>query len=478
MQDKVISICPGDGIGPEIMDAVLHILTSAKVPLAYRRVEMGLAQYQKGVAAGISDESWETLRETGVLLKGPITTPQGGGAKSLNVTLRTTLGLFANVRPVSCLSPFVHSRFSEGDLVIVRENEEDVYTGIEYRSSDEVFDCLKIMSEPGCRRIARYAFDYAQANGRKRVTCMSKDNIMKLTDGLFHRVFNEIAADYPEIGHDHYIIDIGMARVAAHPEKFDVIVLPNLYGDILSDIAAEIFGSVGLCGSSNIGPKFAMFEAVHGSAPDIAGSGIANPSGLLHGAIQMLNYLGMNREATLIHNAWSVVIERGIHTGDIYSKEVSTERVGTKHFADRVVAALGERPTRLKEVRYNTTSNVKIDDTRSRTTVTEKQIVGVDVYVTSRKSPAELAEEILSAETTALKLHLLTNRGVKVWPGELPDTLMTDGYRCRFNATGSVDAAHIVELLSAMTQRKISWTKTQQLTKFDGIAGYSASHGE
>ena len=282
MPDKTpITVAHGDGIGPEIMEATLKVLERAGARIAPEVIEIGEKVYLAGHSSGIAPESWASLRRTKVFLKSPITTPQGGGFKSLNVTIRKTLGLYANVRPCVSYAPFVATKHPKMDLVIVRENEEDLYAGIEHRQTDEVFQCLKLITRPGCEKIIRYAFEYARANRRGKVTCMSKDNIMKMTDGLFHKVFDEVRAQYPEIETEHQIIDIGTARLATRPERYDVIVTPNLYGDIISDVAAEMTGSVGLAGSANIGEHVAMFEAIHGSAPDIAGKGIANPSGLL-----------------------------------------------------------------------------------------------------------------------------------------------------------------------------------------------------
>ena len=276
-----ITVAKGDGIGPEIMDATLSILKAAGAQLDIDEIEVGEKVYLAGNTAGISDEAWEKIRENKIFLKAPITTPQGGGYKSLNVTTRKTLGLFANVRPCKSLHPYISTKHPDMDVVIVRENEEDLYAGIEHQQTDEVVQCLKLISRPGCEKIITYAFEYAKKFGRKKVTCFTKDNIMKQTDGLFHKVFDEIAAKYPEIENEHWIIDIGAAKLADSPEAFDVIVMPNLYGDVLSDIAAQITGSVGLAGSSNIGHDHAMFEAIHGSAPRRAGQNMANTSGLI-----------------------------------------------------------------------------------------------------------------------------------------------------------------------------------------------------
>ncbi len=262
-----ITVAYGDGIGPEIMTASLRILEAAGARLETETIEIGESVYNQGQTAGILPSAWDSLRRTKVFFKAPITTPQGGGFKSLNVTVRKSLGLYANIRPCVSYHPFVDTKHPKMDVVIVRENEEDLYAGIEHRQTDEVYQCLKLITRPGCEKIVRYAFEYARRNNRKKVTCFTKDNIMKLTDGLFHKVFDEIAADYPDIINEHWIVDIGAAKLADTPEIFDVIVMPNLYGDILSDVAAQIAGSVGLAGSANIGEHVAMFEAIHGSAP-------------------------------------------------------------------------------------------------------------------------------------------------------------------------------------------------------------------
>ena len=314
-----ITVANGDGIGPEIMAATLHILKEAGARIEIETIEIGEKVYLSGNTAGIAPSAWESLRRTKVFLKAPITTPQGGGFKSLNVTTRKTLGLYANVRPCVSYYPFVRTKHHKMDLVIVRENEEDCYAGIEYWLSPNVVQCLKLFSRPGCEKIVRYAFEYAVRHNRKKVTCFTKDNIMKMTDGLFHKVFDEVSAEYPGIENEHWIVDIGAAKMADTPEAFDVIVMPNLYGDILSDVAAQIAGSVGLAGSSNIGEHCAMFEAIHGSAPRRAGQNLANPSGLLLGAVLMLIHIGQNDVAELVHNAWLRTIEDGVHTYDIFS---------------------------------------------------------------------------------------------------------------------------------------------------------------
>ncbi len=288
MEKTPITVAYGDGIGPEIMEATLKILEKAEAKIEPEVIDIGKDAYLEGYTSGIPDEAWDSLRRTKVFLKAPITTPQGGGYKSLNVTIRTTLGLYANVRPTMSYSPFVKTNHPDMDLVIVRENEEDLYTGIEHQQTPEVVQSLKLITRPGSERIIRHAFEYARQNDRKKVTCVTKDNIMKLSDGLFHKVFDEVAKEYEDIETDHWIVDIGLAKIADSPEAFDVMVMPNLYGDIASDIASQISGSVGLGGSANIGDESAMFEAIHGSAPDIAGKGIANRQDFCMGRFKCL----------------------------------------------------------------------------------------------------------------------------------------------------------------------------------------------
>src|SRR3990167_530785 len=429
-----ITIAYGDGIGPEIMQATLKILEAAQAHIAPTVIEVGEKAYLAGNTAGIPDTAWQSLIRTKVLLKGPITTPQGGGYKSLNVTIRKTLGLFANVRPCVAYAPYVATHCPHMNLVIIRENEEDTYSGIEHRGTDEVYQCLKLISRPGSERIVHYAFEYARKFNRKKVTCFSKDNIMKMTDGLFHRVFNEIAAEYPDIQHEHYIVDIGTAFIATNPERFDVIVTENLYGDIISDVAALVAGSVGLAGSANIGNQMAMFEAIHGSAPDIAGKDIANPSGLLLGAVQMLIHINQPETAALIENAWLKTLEDGIHTGDIYSQAFSKQKVGTQAFAAAVIERLGATPHHFTPVEYKSGAYAKIVCYGGRPkTRSKKTLVGVDIFIDNPTDiPADDLAHQLQALKSALELIVITSRGLKIWP----DSTIQDPYLrhacCRF----------------------------------------------
>ncbi|MFO0391355.1 MAG: NADP-dependent isocitrate dehydrogenase, partial [Planctomycetota bacterium] len=420
-----IAVAAGDGIGPEILAATRTILDAAGAPLEYHDLVVGEQAYLQGLTSGVPDAAWGVLRRTGVLLKGPITTPKGSGWKSVNVTLRKTLGLFANVRPCVSYAPFVPG-VPGMDVVVVRENEEDLYAGIEHRQTDDVYQCLKLISRPGCEKINRYAFAYAQAYGRKKVTCFTKDNIMKLTDGLFHKVFREVAEAYPDIENEHWIIDIGAAKLADTPEAFDVLVMPNLYGDVLSDVAAQIAGSVGLAPSANIGEHCAMFEAIHGSAPRRAGLNSANPSGLLLAGVMMLVHIGQPDAAARVHNAWLRTIEDGIHTDDIFKPGVSREKVSTSAFADAVIARLGLKPVSLQPVAYTDSGEAFPVPTASPRKPAVKELVGIDVFVHSTQPVEDIARRIQAAITGGCELAMITNRGVKVWPQGLPETFCTD----------------------------------------------------
>jgi isocitrate dehydrogenase len=476
-----ITIAKGDGIGPEIMDATLSILTAAGAKIEIEEVEVGERVYLDGNTTGISKASWDAIRRNKIFLKSPITTPQGGGYKSLNVTMRKSLGLYANVRPCVSLHPFVQTKHPNMDVVIIRENEEDLYAGIEHQQTDEVVQCLKLISRPGCEKIMRYAFEYARAYGRKKVSCFTKDNIMKQTDGLFHQIFDEVAVDYPEIDHEHWIVDIGAAKLANTPEDFDVIVVPNLYGDVLSDVAAQITGSVGLAGSANIGESCAMFEAIHGSAPTIAGQNTANPSGLLQAAIMMLNHIGQGAIATLIQNAWLATLEQGIHTRDIYKVGTSKAVVGTREFAQAVIANLGCTPSILKPFKLQQSHAIQLPKYVRRAPA-KKQLNGVDLFIHwPGENPIELANYLKQIEESDVSLKMITNRGVKVWPDGFEETFCTDHWRCRFEKISNNSALSnmdIIKLMQKAAASSLDVIKTENLYEFDGKRSYSLGQGQ
>ncbi len=481
-EKRKITVAYGDGIGPEIMQATLDILIAAGAQVETEVIEIGEKVFRKGISTGIEPGSWESLKKNKVFLKAPITTPQGGGFKSLNVATRTTLGLFANVRPCRSFFPYVPTNHPLTDMVIIRENEEDLYAGIEHQQTNEVVQSLKLISRPGSEKIIRYAFEYARVYGRRKVTCMTKDNIMKQTDGLFHKIFDEVAREYPEIENHHMIIDIGSAIIADRPHSLDVVVTENLYGDIISDIAAQVTGSVGLGGSANIGEEVAMFEAIHGSAPDISGLDIANPSGLINAACMMLVHINQQKVAEKIKNAWLKTIEDGIHTTDIYNKD-SLRKVWTQEFAKEVILRLGQEPVRLRPVHYNegdTMSKIKI----TKHPKAKKELVGVDVFLDwdeDGRDPNKLGEVLEKIKRHGLNFTMITNRGVKVYPDGHPETFCSDHWRCRFvteKNNKSISHDQILSLLHEIKEAGYDFIKTENLYTFDGEKGYSLAQGE
>ena len=486
MAQKVpITVAYGDGIGPEIMAASLHVLQAAGADFDLETIKVGEQVYLAGNLTGVEPGAFESIRRTRVFYKAPITTPQGSGFKSINVTTRKTFGLYANVRPCVAYSPFVGTKHPGMDLVIVRENEEDLYAGIEHRQTAEVYQCLKLISRPGSEKIVRYAFEYARQNNRKKVTCFTKDNIMKMTDGLFHKVFDEIAAEYPDIVNEHWIVDIGAAKMADTPEAFDVIVMPNLYGDILSDVAAQIAGSVGLAGSANIGESAAMFEAIHGSAPRRANQNMANPSGLLLAGVMMMLHVGQPDVAERVHNAWLRTLEDGVHTYDIYKDNISKQKVGTKEFAEAIVANLGKMPETLPAVSYKTGGGIVAGSNTVKVHATEKrELTGIDlfIYIKDNRVPNVVGDHVSMLNGNGLKLKLISNRGQKIYPGMVVETLCTDHWRCRFISEKGegqqVTQAQIIDLMGRAAAAGYDFIKTENLYTFDGKNGYTTVQGE
>lgn len=476
MSDKqIISIARGDGIGPEIMAAVLKILEASQAPLEIEEVQIGESVYKRGISTGIEEKSWDSIYKTKTFLKAPITTPEGGGYRSLNVAVRKTLGLYANVRPCISYHPFVQTKHPKMNVVIIRENEEDLYCGIEYRQTQEVFQSLKFFSRRGTEKVVRYAFEYAVQNNRKKVTCFTKDNIMKISDGMFHDVFQEVAKEYPNIESEHWIVDIGMAKLAATPEQFDVIVVPNLYGDILSDIAAQITGSVGLAGSANIGPEYAMFEAIHGSAPRRAGQNLANPSGLLLASVQMLVHLNLEKHANLIQNAWLKTLEDGLHTYDIFKEQTSKKKLGTKEFAQAVIDRFGEMPKQLQAVAYKKSKGISsILSALKKYPEEKKELFGVDIFVEEKATElAVFVEKIKKQGQPILPLKSISNRGLCFWPAKEPLSDKSDHWRCRFISEKSINPQDILDLLSRLINHNIEVIKTENIYHFDSKIGYS-----
>ena len=470
MSDKKITFSRGDGIGPEIMDVVLSLLDKV-ASIDFEEIVIGEKIYNKGLASGIEDASWESLHRTKVFLKAPITTPQGGGFRSLNVTIRKMLGLYANIRACRAYHPYVETKHPEMDITIIRENEEDLYTGIEYQQTEQVVQCLKLLSKRASEKIIRYAFEYARQHQKKRVTCFTKDNIMKKSDGMFHACFDEVAKDYKDIENEHWIVDIGMAKVADSPEAFEVVVVPNLYGDILSDITAQISGSVGLAGSSNIGEGYAMFEAIHGSAPRRAGQNMANPTGLLLAAIDMLAYLDLPEEASQLKNAWLKTLEDGLHTYDIYQEGQSKKKLGTKEFGQAVMDRLGEVPKKLKPAKYLKRQAISFKSQSKKPQ--KKELVGVDVFFSFKDQVEKLVKELQTLEQAPLKLKSVSSRGLPFWPGRAPLADKSDHWSARFVSEKPISEEDVLQLLSKITKSPLKFIKVENLYTFDGTPGFS-----
>ncbi|KJV66518.1 isocitrate dehydrogenase [Anaplasma phagocytophilum] len=470
-----ITVAYGDGIGPEIMEAVLLILKEAQADIAVETAEIGHAQYKRDWPCGIAPSSWASIRRTKVLLKSPTMTPQGGGHKSLNVALRKSLGLYANVRPCVTYSPIIDTGSTNLDIVVVRENEEDTYCGVEYRISQDVSVCDKITTRSASERLCAYAFRYAQSHNRKRVTCLIKDNIMKMTDGTFRSAFQKIAAMYPDISSEYCIVDIGMARIAAHPEEYDVVVTPNLYGDILSDVVAVASGSIGLSGSANLGEEYAMFEAVHGSAPDIAGQNIANPSGLLNAAVQMLVHIGQESTAQAIHNAFLKTLEDGVHTADIYNAKTSSSKASTTEFAQAVVNNLGTSPKYLRSMLINKNTEEAMHYERVQDT-SKKVLVGADVTIhwSGGDGLNELVQSLAAALPPSVKLRLIHAKGLELWPNAPCVCSYIDLLTCRFvyDAQEGADSTSISQLLLCLEGLSLDVVKLVKLYTFDGVEGF------
>lgn len=478
-----VTIAYGDGVGAEIMEATLRIIREAGAQLAVETIEIGQRVYNMGSSSGIIPSSWESLHRTKVLLKAPITPPQGKGQKSLDITLRKALGLYANILPISMARPKNKTLAPALDIVVIKENEEDLYAGIEYRQSEDSLQAIKLITRSGCERIIRCAFDYAIKHDRQKVTCMSKNTIMELTDGLFYEVFKDIAGEYSAITAEHYTIDKGAALLATTPDIFDVIVTENLYGDIITEIAAELSGAKWFSASSHIGETFAIFEPMHDSALDIADQNIANPSGMLHAAIMMLVHIGQYDAASKVHNAWYKTIEDGIHTEDMHSDESGSHKVGTSIFADEVIARMGQKPSQFTPVDYRVNDSFPVSDSDSVQRLESRcELIGFDLYIKAGdKSIDEYAALLSSMATDGLSLSNLSNKGLKVWPDVNTSKMhLTDQYRARFRMPTEKTTKNtaLIELLTHAHEKNIDVIHTENLYLFDGMPGFSLSQGE
>src|SRR3984957_2864074 len=436
-----IAVAKGDGIGPEIMDAVLHLFNAGGVPLEYMFVDMGKWVFDKGFSNGMTPEAQHTIEDLGILFKGPMETPKGKGVKSVNVTARKTWNTYANKRVFQSLHG-VDTVFSKAgipiDITIVRENIEDTYGGIEHMLTQDVALSRRFITRPGSLQVIKYAFEMAKKNGARRITCGHKANIMKLTDGLFLECFQEVAKEYPELKSDDIIVDDLAMKLVVRPQDFDVVVLTNLQGDIISDLCAGLVGGLGFAPSANIGDHIAIFEAVHGTAPDIAGKNIANPTALLLSGIAMLRHLGLMENAAIIENALLYTLEQGIHTGDFGDKKIPA--LNTTAFAQAIVGHFGKTPEHMARplLPNAPVTQTEFKLSRNEMMVTEEtqqeMIVGVDLFIESSGQPEFIAKKCERHAGVKFKLVNISNRGTQVWPTGSVYTNLVNQYNARFES--------------------------------------------
>jgi isocitrate dehydrogenase len=481
-----IAVAKGDGIGPEIMDAVIEVFNAAKLPLEYDFVDMGKWVFDKGFSIGMTPEAKDSIEKLGILFKGPMETPKGKGVKSVNVTARKTWNTYANDRKFQTLSG-VDTVFSKAginiDLTIVRENIEDTYGGIEHMLTQDVALARRFITRGGSEQVIRYAFEMAQKKGARRITCGHKANIMKLTDGLFLEVFNEIAKEYPNLKADDVIVDDLCMKLVSRPDLFDVVVLTNLQGDIVSDLCAGLVGGLGFAPSSNIGDHISIFEAVHGTAPDIAGKNIANPTSLLLSGLNMLRHLGMMEKAVMIENALLYTLESGVHTGDFGDKSIPS--VNTTVFAQTIIDNFGKQPLQNPKPSLPNFDFVPTNSaiTKNPMLLSSKnevhKIVGADFFIETTLQPNELAAVAIKQEKNQLKLVTISNRGTQVWPTGSVFTNLVNQYRIRFetDAASPLTQADILDLYTALS-KDLKITSLEILNLWADKKGYSLAQGQ
>jgi len=484
--DMKIAVAKGDGIGPEIMDAVLSIFKASKVPLTYEFVDMGKWVFDKGFSNGMTPEAKETIETLGILFKGPMETPKGKGVKSVNVTARKTWNTYANKRVFQTLSG-VDTVFSKAgipiDITVVRENIEDTYGGIEHMLTSDVALSRRFITRPGSLQVIRYAFEMAQKKGARRITCGHKANIMKITDGLFLECFYEVAKEYPDLKADDVIVDDLCMKLVTRPDTFDVVVLTNLQGDIVSDLCAGLVGGLGFAPSANIGDHICIFEAVHGTAPDIAGKNIANPTALLLSGISLLQHVGFLDTASMIENALLYTLESGVRTGDFGNKELAA--LNTTEFAEAIIKNFGQKPQHNPKpamVDQPTTCTViNLDKNPMMEAAIDQNeiIVGVDLFIESNLQPDELAQKCLRHAGVKFELVNISNRGTQVWPTGSKFTNLVNQYNARFESIGDreLNQTDIIGLYVSMSG-DFKICSLEVLNKVGDKKAYSLAQGQ
>jgi isocitrate dehydrogenase len=472
-----ITLIEGDGIGPEVVGAARKVIDAIGLPIHWEVCEAGAKVFKKGLATGVPPETIDSIKRTKVVLKGPLETPVGYGEKSANVTLRALFETYANTRPVRQI-PGIHTPFSDRpiDFVIVRENVEDLYAGIEYLQTPSVAEALKLITRKGSEKIIRFAFELARAEGRHKVHCATKANILKLTEGLFKKTFEDVSKDYPDIEAHHIIIDNCAHQLVVRPEEFDVIVTTNLHGDIISDLGSGLVGGLGVAPSANIGDEVAIFEAVHGSAPDIAGKNLVNPTALLFSSVLMLRHLKEFEAAERIEQA--LLYTLGVQKAFLKDLD-KTSTLTTTAFTDLVIQNLGKKTDFWPQRPYKPLILPVVQIPSQE--VLRKE-VGVDLYIESSLSADMLGKSLEEiALPSPFNLKMISNRGVQVYPaiGDIkPDTV--DHWRARFflkDKNNVVTDKDIFDL-TAHIGRHHRWMHLEKLNDFNQSPGFTKAQGE
>jgi isocitrate dehydrogenase len=474
---KLVTLIPGDGIGPECVESARKIIEASGAKVAWEVRHAGESVFKQGIASGVPTETIESVRKTHCVLKGPLGTPVGYGEKSANVTLRKLFETYANIRPIREL-PGVKTPYSGRgiDLVVVRENVEDLYAGIEHMQTPGVAQCLKLISRKGCEKIVRLAFEFARSEGRKKVACATKSNIMKLTEGYLKRTFEEVAKEYPDIESWHIIVDNCCHQLVKKPEQFDVIVTTNMNGDIMSDLTSALIGGLGFAPSANLGNEVAIFEAVHGSAPKYAGKNVINPTAVIGSSIMMLRHLGEFDAAVKIENAVLVTLEDGkVKTGDVVGYDKCTS---TTAYTDEIIKNLGRTSKQFKVRDYKPIKMPNLSHDRNFVKVKDRKCVGIDLFVESAMAPEQLGPSIEKLVVgTPFTLKGVSSRGTKVYPAMGAITDSADHYCARLLAKSEPTDAQIMDVVSRIGAQH-RWAHIEKLQEFDGNPGFTKAQGE
>lgn len=477
---KLVTLIPGDGIGPEVVESARRIIEAAGVNIEWEVRHAGASVFKQGIQSGVPQDTIESIHRSRVVLKGPLETPVGFGEKSANVTLRKLFETFGNIRPAREF-PGVKTPYSGRgiDLVVVRENVEDLYAGIEHMQTPGVAQCLKLISRKGCEKIVRLGFEFARSEGRKRVHCATKANIMKMTEGMLKRTFEEIAPEYPDIESNHIIIDNCAHQLVKKPEQFDVIITTNMNGDIISDLTSALIGGLGFAPSANIGNDVAIFEAVHGSAPKYAGKNCINPTALIGSAIMMLRYLDEFEAAAKIENALYVTLEEGKLTRDVVG---DAKACTTTEFTDSIIANLGKTSPNWTAREHKAIELPHFGSEVGLVVPKARRVVGFDLFIERFEKPEVVGKDLEAlAEGTPIYLKTISNRGTKVYPSIGAITDKVDMHSCRFmlrDESAELLTADINAFLRKLETTDYFWNHIEKLQTFEGKPSFSKAQGE